>query len=189
MKRQIRQGVFETNSSSMHSLVVKKIDEYYTEEEIRHSVWLDNNNVWSIWRQESLDFGRFPFKFLTTFGEKVKYAIVSLCAYRNNKEVILSEIENIIREIIPEFKHIELPIARWVDIEDEETEYEADYYGYIDDDILTRFLEVENIDLKEFLTNKKYIVVVDGDEFCIWKDMKDIGLINKEMIEKEYPDY
>ena len=30
MRIKIRKGVFETNSSSMHSLVVKKENEYYT---------------------------------------------------------------------------------------------------------------------------------------------------------------
>lgn len=33
MKRQIRRNVFETNSSSMHSLTVMKRDEHYSPEE------------------------------------------------------------------------------------------------------------------------------------------------------------
>ena len=34
MKRQIRRGVFETNSSSQHSLCIMRRDEHYTPEEI-----------------------------------------------------------------------------------------------------------------------------------------------------------
>ena len=34
MKRQIRRGCFETNSSSQHSLCIMKKDEHYTPEEI-----------------------------------------------------------------------------------------------------------------------------------------------------------
>ena len=37
------------------------------------------------------------------------------------------------------------------------------------------------------MENKKaHIVIVDGDEYCIYKDMKRCGLINKDEIEKEY---
>ena len=42
--------------------------------------------------------------------------------------------------------------------------------------------EVTDI-LKEFLTNKKYVVIQDGDEYCIWKDLIDCGLIDKKVIE------
>lgn len=34
MKRQVRTNVFETNSSSQHSLCIMKKDEHYTSEEI-----------------------------------------------------------------------------------------------------------------------------------------------------------
>ena len=48
MKRQIRRNVFETNSSSMHSLVVKKESEHYNEVELRESVWLYDDGEWHI---------------------------------------------------------------------------------------------------------------------------------------------
>ena len=31
--------------------------------------------------------------------------------------------------------------------------------------------------------NKKYIIIQDGDEYCIWKDLIDCGLIDKKVIE------
>lgn len=40
MKRQIRRSVFETNSSSMHSLTVMKKDDKYTPEEILEEIYL-----------------------------------------------------------------------------------------------------------------------------------------------------
>lgn len=40
MKRQIRRNVFETNSSSMHSLTVMKRDDKYTPEEILEGLYL-----------------------------------------------------------------------------------------------------------------------------------------------------
>lgn len=180
MKRQIKRNVFETNSSSMHSLVVKKRNEYYDESEIRENLWLHDNGEWDIWNDDSLSFGRSPFECLRTFESKVRYSIASLCSYKDNAEEIFEDISKIVYEMIPECTQIKLPKPDY---------YNSDeiYYGYIDEDILTGFLKDEGIDLKEFLTNKKYVVIVDGDEYCIWSDVKKCGLVNKEAIESEYP--
>ena len=56
MRIKIRKGVFETNSSSMHSLVVKKENEYYTQEEMTGRMYLDDNGVWKIWSDDDLHF-------------------------------------------------------------------------------------------------------------------------------------
>ena len=40
MKIQIRSNVFETNSSSMHSLVVTKTNDKYSDNEIMSGIWL-----------------------------------------------------------------------------------------------------------------------------------------------------
>ena len=40
MKRQIRRGVFETNSSSQHSLCIMKKDEHYTPDEVAKDFYL-----------------------------------------------------------------------------------------------------------------------------------------------------
>ena len=68
MKRQIRRGVFETNSSSMHSLTVIKKNEKYTPEEIQEDFYLyddrssgEKNCIWYIYGDD-LDFGRQPFR-------------------------------------------------------------------------------------------------------------------------------
>ena len=56
MKRQIRRGVFETNSSSMHSLTVMKRDDKYTPDEIMKDMYLSDDKetgekdcIWNIW--------------------------------------------------------------------------------------------------------------------------------------------
>ena len=53
--------------------------------------------------------------------------------------------------------------------------------------ILGGFLEKENISLEEYLTNKKYVVIQDGDEYGYFGDMKRSGLINLDAIDHEYP--
>lgn len=52
--------------------------------------------------------------------------------------------------------------------------------------LLTNFLRDKGIDLKEFLTNKKYIVVIDGDEIEDWDRYKRSGIINTDFIVEEY---
>ena len=186
MKRQIRNGVFETNSSSMHSLVIRKSNEYYTNEELHENLWLSDGK-WEIWKDDRLTFGRYPFNCLCTFESKVRYAIASLCGYRRDAAEKFEEIKNLVLEIIPDCRSIELPtVYLYGEDEDGEDDEEVVCYGYVDEDILSSFLENENISLKEFLTNKKYVVIVDGDEYCIWKSLKESGLVDANEIEKEY---
>lgn len=65
--------------------------------------------------------------------------------------------------------------------------YDKPYTGYVDKDILSGFLKNEGITLEEYITNKKYVVIQDGDEYCYWDDMKKAGLVNMDAIDHEYP--
>lgn len=66
--------------------------------------------------------------------------------------------------------------------------FDEPYTGYVDENILSGFLQKENITIEEFLLNKRYVVIQDGDEYCYWQDIKDTGLINMDMIDHEYPE-
>lgn len=91
MKYQIRKSVWESNSSSMHSLVVTKKNSNVrmTQEEIRHEFYLDDpwykehhkNNEEEIVKIDPWDneFGRSPFNVLVTFEDKLAYAIAEYC--------------------------------------------------------------------------------------------------------------
>ena len=67
--------------------------------------------------------------------------------------------------------------------------YDKPYTGYVDENMLGGFLKSEGISLEEYLTNKKYVVIQDGDEYCYWQNMKAIGLVNMDAIDHEYPNY
>lgn len=183
MRKQIRRNVFETNSSSMHSLVISKDDRLLTEDELTDGMYIDEDGIWDIWSEDDLCFGRSPFQCLTTFESKVRYAIASLCYWRSNKEkkVTFEKIKAIVLEAIPECKDVKLPIDKY-------SEKKKVIYGSVDEDILSGFLEKNNIKLKDFLLNNKYVVIVDGDEYCIYDNLKKSGIINKDNIEKEYPE-
>ena len=166
---QIRKGIFETNSSSMHSLVIKNNDAfaedeniYYTQEEINNEIgWniSENKKVYNI-KNEDLYFGRSPFRILDTFRDKMHYAFAN--------GFTPEEICPIVNKFIPEVESFNLP----------------EYMG-TDDYLLECWLEKAEISLEEFLINKKYIVICDGDEYCLWDTLKESGIIDKSIIEKE----
>lgn len=227
MKRQIRRGVFETNSSSMHSLAIMKRNDKYSPKEIEDDLWIYDGK-WRIY-DDDLSFGRYPFKILSSFGDKWCYACASLVyEYKGEK---YNELENIALKYIPNLKEIELPMSsgcfadkddeRFKDntyyqkhgkteneiisfLEQKEKEwgmklnywksstgfwsFDTPYTGDVDENILSGFLESEGITLEEFLINKKYIVIQDGDEYCEWDNAKKSGIINIDYIDHEYPE-
>lgn len=224
MKRQIRRGVFESNSSSQHSLVVMKNDDHYTVQEILKGLYIQKDGVWDVCE---LDFGRAPFRALGTFKMKWLYACASLVEEYNDDAY--KELEALAFKYVPGLKKIELPMTTTCiinkDLEEnkdyeygkteeelneyleqkekdwgiETIEYWEDkhgnfcfsipYTGQTDEPFLQSFLEHENLSLEEYLTNKKYVIIQDGDEYCYWQDMKNAGLVNSDAIDHEYPDY
>lgn len=234
MKRQIRRGCFETNSSSQHSLCIMKRDDKYTPEEILEEIYLckdketgEEKCVWDIWDHD-LEFGRSPFRALSTFTDKWLYACASLVHDYNDETY--KELIALALKYIPGLKKVELPTTsdscadkddeehkddeyfqKYGKTEDELVEYltqkekdwgmEIDYWksssgywhydrpftGYVDENILSGFLKKEGITLEEYLINKKYVVIQDGDEYGYFGDMKRSGLINLDAIDHEYP--
>ena len=178
--RQIRQGTFETNSSSSHSLVLMKGDtKHYSAseawEEVRYSCKYDDGYFNPY---DDMYFGRSPFQVLYTFRDKLRYAYA--CAphrmapeSRKNKRgyrPIWAEyykVDREVRKLIPQWKGLSKRKRR-------------DGYIGTDDHCLASWLKKANISLLEFLTNKNIIVICDGDEYCIWSDMKRLGVLNTE---------
>lgn len=52
--------------------------------------------------------------------------------------------------------------------------------------LLTTFLKKKGITLKDFLFNKKYKVIIDGDEYDVWNKLKESGLIDLNDIVEEF---
>ena len=233
MKYTIRQGVWETNSSSMHSIAVMKGDEEYTREEILDEVYIDKNGVLDFWDDERLNFGRYPFRILTTFIDKLKYVAASRGDYWHGSYGEASNrieaLVDLVNSIIPEIKDIKW-LKHWEDayrdqegdklgyddlkydynfseahdhcmyyyekdgkkypaVKDDDYEYELNYYGQVDHQsagLLDNFLKKEGISLKDFLLKKKYVVIIDGDEYCYWDKYKKANIINLNAVDYEY---
>lgn len=237
--RVIRNSCFETNSSSQHSIVVTTNDCHVTAEELTgrdgyNPEYVYVNSHGAINLHEVRDgYERYPFQILSTFEDKLQYA---LCEYLGRKYVddpeyneIFEEFENITKEVIPEFTHFsiatrdedvwltqdgdmiphkfliydgwdaenEREIYIYKDKEgnihqaifDEENYLEAPDIGQIDHQsagMLKNFLKDRGISLKEFLTNKKYVIIVDGDEYCELDKLVHSGLFNKSAVVDTY---
>lgn len=177
--KQIRHNVFETNSSSSHSLVITTDNEHYTREEINDEFYLTKEGKVRLW-ESSLEFYRSPFDILATFKDKLRYAIAS------SNGNLVDECRKICREYIDGFTDFEFDTKDYVWDSEVKDYVEADEpvpnYGGTDDYEIEGWLKKYNVSLEEFLTNKRYIVVVDGDEYNTWLHIKDSGLVNTTKI-------
>ena len=179
---QVRSNVFETNSSSSHSIVL--LNKQGLDNEEYFKCFLTKEGLFKIWRDEDLEFGRFPFNILSTFADKVRYAIASYGESR------FKEIEDLcIKYLVSAYFYpgeseyctgIELPINRWAN---------QVYYGDIDHQsmgLLNNALNKLGISLEEFLVNPRYIVIIDGDEYQIFDKMFECGIIDNSTVEKRF---
>lgn len=181
--KQIRRNVFETNSSSSHSLVITTDDEHYNREEINKDFYMTDGIV-RLW-ESSLEFYRSPFDMLVTFRDKLRYAIASSNGNLVNqcRELCQKYVDGFV-----DFKFDKIDYVWDSEVEDYvETDDPIPNYGGTDDYQIEGWLKHYNISLEEFLTNKRYIVVVDGDEYCVWSNIKNSGLVDvKKIIHDSY---
>ena len=172
----IRRSVFETNSSSSHSIAIKKEDKYCTTDTLgKFWIWDGELKLWG----SELEFGRSPFEVLATFYDKARYAIAS---YGRYDEEHRKEVEALMYELMPGLKTIQ-----YSHTVDWETDEELPDYGDVDHQscgVLQGFLNRNNISLREFLTNDKYVVFIDGDEYNEKEYLFEHGLFHKEDFEK-----
>lgn len=125
MKYQIRKGCPETNSSSMHSLIITKKNENVrmTQEEIRGEFYLDED--WYKERHKNDDeeivkidpwdnnYGRSPFTILSSFSDKLSYAVAEYCG-ENYKIASYVKAENVFDEV---FKPLLIKLIGCDDVE------------------------------------------------------------------------
>ena len=190
--KQIRRCVFETNSSSSHSIVILKTtssenkDKYFT-------TYLSHYNDYllSPWDSE-LQFERSPFDILATFKQKLYDAI----AYYGKKK--FDELNNLAIKYLEDeegnhlCRGIELPRVRacdWDDKSDIDEEGKIPYYGNVDhqsSELLELMLKKEEMTLEQFLLDPTCIVIIDGDEYYTWEKLEASGIVDTSNIRSEY---
>ncbi|MBQ7275711.1 MAG: hypothetical protein IJS58_00535 [Bacilli bacterium] len=190
MKIQIRRNVFETNSSSMHSLVIRRnditsVDDNNVEHPINRILTHDEmlTNIKRFMDKQGIVdfsyrnwyFGRSPFRIMTTFSEKVEYLLASYLYFRRYNEenqIGFDEAVALIKKLVPEVKDIKCPS----DIGFDEAYYFSwkNQYGFSDED---------------FLTHTRYIAIQDGDEYGKWHDVYLYNLASEDVIEVDSMDF
>lgn len=189
MKRVVRRGVFETNSSSMHSIVVTNNDIKNISTKDYFWVWkAPCNDKISFWRSD-IEFGRSPFDILSTAYDKIKYAYASLFGYEAEEHVDDNgKPDDELKERMRSFDSVVASVFEGCTGVDYPEDLRDAEWGYIDHEscnLLRRFLNKKDVSLEEFIRNPKYIVVVDGDEYQVFKSMKEANLINESNIAME----
>ena len=250
MKMQIRTGMFETNSSSMHSLLIMKNHQVMTQKEIRDEYYLDED--WCKDRSNILELGWDDkeygrgFDVLTSFRDKLSYALASVCgscysleSYIRGGDTFFEVFEPLLKKLagVDEVKlhyntnnfHV-YSDSITDDPEQDYTTYEGvpyddliynknwnkeghedeDYYeeicksgrkqeeiwlevpefGSVDHQsmgLFQKFLDKYNITLEDYLIRKDIIVIIDGDEYCLFDTMADAGIVDKNAIQIKYP--
>ena len=191
--KQIRQGCFETNSSSMHSLVIKKEDDFVSKETLDREMYVyrmtservpkwiteDDCGILTIYIRDEYDihFERTPFKVIATIDDKICYYIASECETQED----LDNLNATLKEIFDPLKKIKYHTY------DDFGKAKYTPYGYAENyGYFKKALKENQITLKDFLTNNKYIVIVDGDEYQEFTAMRDSGIINYRDIDKIY---
>lgn len=176
---QIRANTFETNSSSSHSLIITDFDGKYTSEEMMKGIYLWEDKETRMY-ESNLEFYRSPFSLLATFESKSRYAIAS----SNGR--LADEVEKIWYKYIPNFNGFEFDMKTeeydydkkdWVDLDEPKP-----IYGGTDDYQIEGWLKSYNVNLEDFLTMRRYMVVCDGDEYREWYHILDSGLVDKSHI-------
>lgn len=172
MKRTIRKGTFETNSSSMHSLVITKKENVITQKELEEDLYISKDGEISIWNGDDLYFDRAPFKMLTQPLEKLEYLVASNSD--NPKEI--KRLIGVFKKLYPKVKEIKFP---------HDYGSTSPFYGEVDHQskgFVTSFIKENGISEEDFIKNNKYIIIIDGDEYCEWEKVKKSGLIDMDNI-------
>jgi len=198
MKITVRQGVFETNSSSMHSLVKFNEGQQRSGDEVAcaliddgHAVWNEEHTEFSVIIDEyECEYGRSPFRIIHDPFGKFCYIVADRWggAYQALSPDRQSECDEFISQMcntIPNCESIVYPLSRgWNDAPDYTD------YGYVDHQSLgmvTSYIRENDIYPFDFIYSDRYAIIVDGDEYCTWDDFKKSGVIRLSSIEDEYP--
>ena len=179
---QVRNNTFETNSSSSHSLVITNSQKpYLTTEECIDALCWDYDEDTGVWSPDfdpsEYYFNRYPFKVLRRFDDKLMFLYANAPSrYRGKTKKGWSKyyqeyykISNVVKKIIPGYTRV---------VFEGKHRPSCEAYGVL------RTFKRNNIDLVEYLTNPNIIVICDGDEYQIWKDMKKLGVIATDNIKE-----
>ena len=187
MKRQIRKGVFETNSSSMHAIAIMKEDELDT-----LPVDVATNKV--ITKFDEFGFG---YEICTDAATKLSYLATMLVEIHYScysmEELCQLEDFRLINDAVARYCHCDgilidekLTKSPYSDVLNEHEGYidHASYEGY---ESVAEFLAEVKCTAEEFIFHKKVKLVVKHDSF-FYHDEEAVAIYDDWMWKQEWPD-
>ena len=181
MKQIIRYNTFETNSSSMHSLVVAKNPRPYNKRELALNCYSPDRSyeLFFCYNEEGADFNRYPFQVLRDPADKLRYYVAHEIGTCEKKNLIPKVKKFISKQTGVPVKKIEIGITnRW----SHTNKAKRDYYGFVEHNDTGEspfdYINRKGITMEELVLNPKYIIIVDGDEYCEFKKLFESNLLN-----------
>lgn len=185
----IRRNVFETNSSSMHSLVVVKNPKPYNKQELKFDIWDTERDfeLFDHYDDEDRIYERSPYRVLRTPKDKLKYYVAYTLGNKEEYDKI-PEIKNLIK------KYTGLKFDQII-LEHTSTRYDSrlrddvetkDYgcvYGNDTGESPFEFIERKGITMEDLIMNPKYVIITDGDEYQLFKALFESNILNAEDFE------
>lgn len=188
MKINVRTGMFETNSSSAHSLLIMKKRQTMTQQEIRDEFYLDeewHKDRGNVLKLDSYnnDFGR-SFDVLTSFRDKLSYAMASMLGNCYKLKSYIEAGDRFEKEFVPLLKklvgvdEVEMPMD------------DRDFYVYSDtitDDENQNYETYEEVPYDDLVYSEncengrfKEICKSGRKQEVIWLDVPDFGGIDHQ---------
>jgi hypothetical protein len=180
MKQLIRKNTFETNSSSMHSLVITKTAKPYTKWEKELDYYGDKFELFGCC--DTYTFERHPFEVLSSPKDKLRYYVAHYVGWKQEMHR-LDEVEDLVQELTG-CSRFDIKLSREEYSWKGELEESYGWAGINDtgEDVFD-YIEKNNIPLKEFILDPRYTIIVDGDEYQEFKKLFTKGLIDINNIE------
>lgn len=208
----IKKGCFETNSSSMHSLAIWKKVKPYSEYELSLGTYYDKDKtVFELFdfcsrEPEDYEFGRYPYRQLTTPIEKLRYIVGLYIDYEYpikegtedesdyEKEPTYfftdKEVEEELIRLVKKYTHCEKiewsfqkEEMNWDHKWEMRTYYPSTSTTNDSGEDVTQFVKRKGISLEDLIFSPRYTIQVDGDEYGEFKDMFEFGMIDLNNLE------
>ena len=161
----IREHIFETNSSSAHSIVLRqKYNGNSVEKNLKvfNEIVSKNNNTYVLDKEGQYSCN---FRYIHTWREKLKYAILFYHIHHDENERIINIDENdeYVLSKLKEVSNIES-----ISYVDKKEFYEESYIDHASVMELDHFLNYKKVDLVDFIFNDKYALITDNDNDSIF---------------------
>ena len=172
----IRRGVFETNSSSSHVIVLtnESCKTGYAAYATCGNLHKDKKTGETVLFIEGHDFDRH-FEIFTSWIDRLSY---SLASFKYN-DIMIEQILDIVKKRRPDIDRFEFT---------ETYEGETDY-GEVDhqsSNLLRDMIYEAGVKLEDFIFNDHFILFCDGDEYQVFNTLGKTGIIDMKNLEKVF---